>query len=253
MRKDDLSYYLKNQNGFGLLIENFFKYLKNEKLKIYNEFSFQYELGIYLRKLDKNKEYKIEFERNIKTVLPSKTFENLIKKYEKDVIEGKTKREIDIYIENKNTKEQYAIELKFPKNGAYPDEMLKFLSDMKFMQILKNVGFTKTFCVTIVGLNNEEIEEKDKKYNPKLFYEGKPKEGHIFRFFRNYYDEKLNITYPLPITGKINISDKENSPYVQLGNFNRMIEWLIPYKKEDKEYYNELARYYVIEIDNIVE
>lgn len=253
MKNDNLSYYLKSQNGFGLLIENFFEYLKEETLEIYNEFSFQHELGIYLRKLDKNKEYKIEFERNIKTVLTPKVFENLLKKYENDVIEGKTKREIDIYIENKSTKEQYAIELKFPKNGAYPEQMLKFLSDMKFMQILKNVGFTKTYCVTIVGLNNKDIEETNKKYNPKLFYEGKPKEGHIFRYFRNYYDELTKLKYPLSITGKIKISNKDKSPYIQLGKFNKKVEWLSPYKKEDKNYYNEFSKYYVIEIENTVE
>lgn len=253
MKKDNLSYYLKSQNGFGVLIENFFKYLKEETIEIYNEFSFQHELGIYLRNLDKNKEYKIEFERNIKTVLPLKTYETLIKKYESDITEGKTKREIDIYIENKNTKEQYAIELKFPKNGAYPDQMLKFISDMKFMQILKNVGFTKTYCVTIVGLNNKDIEEKNKKYNPKLFYEGKSKEGHIFRFFRNYYDKLTKVKYPIPITGKIKISDRDKSPYIQLGEFNKRIEWLSPYKEEDGIFYDELAKYYVIEIENIVE
>ncbi|MCT8674272.1 hypothetical protein KZ349_09990, partial [Glaesserella parasuis] len=51
------------------LVNDFFSYLKyKEDIEIYNEFSFQHELGIFLReKLNENdKDYKIQFERNVK-------------------------------------------------------------------------------------------------------------------------------------------------------------------------------------------
>jgi hypothetical protein len=45
------------------LIENFVKYIKQEKVELYNEASVQYELAFYLR--NKIKNYKIQLERNV--------------------------------------------------------------------------------------------------------------------------------------------------------------------------------------------
>ncbi len=45
------------------LLEQFFTYVEDNKIELYNEFSLQHELGIYLR--DKLPEYKIQFERNV--------------------------------------------------------------------------------------------------------------------------------------------------------------------------------------------
>lgn len=244
-KENKLTKYLKSNNGFHNLIKDFFTYLKNENLQIYNEFSFQYELGIFLRNLDETKEYKIEFERNIKSVLKNEIFKEIQKNYESDITEGKTKREIDIYIKHMD-KEKYAVELKFPKNGGYPDEMYEFVKDIKFMQILKNYGFTKTFCVTVVGL---EEEKEQTKYNPRLFYEGKSKENHIFRYFRECKEEEH---FPQKLENKIyKNKDSEKYPtlFVDVGDFGKKIEWLLPYSKEKGAYYNKNARYYVLEID----
>lgn len=77
--------YFKRDN-FDFLIKNFFKYLDDNEIKLYNEFSLQHELGIYLRSVFKAecedyKEYKIEFERNkkffnIKSLKDNKIFQN---------------------------------------------------------------------------------------------------------------------------------------------------------------------------------
>ena len=55
--------------GVGLLlnlkelIERFFLYRDVENIEIYNEFSFQHELGLFLRR--ELKSYTIQFERNV--------------------------------------------------------------------------------------------------------------------------------------------------------------------------------------------
>ena len=107
---------------------------------VYNEFSLQHELGIYLRqKLPNN--YRVQFERNVDDVFPGN---------------GITiKKEMDIYIFNKsNVNEKYAIELKFPRNGAYPKRMSQFIDDIKFMDGVKKAGATKTYVLTLVEDKN---------------------------------------------------------------------------------------------------
>jgi hypothetical protein len=46
------------------LMNSFMKLILEEKIEVYNEFSLQHELGIFLR--NKLTNYKIQFERNTK-------------------------------------------------------------------------------------------------------------------------------------------------------------------------------------------
>lgn len=112
------------------------KLIKNDY--IYNEFSLQHELGIYLRKkLKKQGKYKVQFERNVDDVFGSLSSE---------------KKEMDIYIvkyKNKEKEHEYAIELKFPKNGQHQVEMYQFVRDICFMEQVKDAG-VKTFVLTLV-------------------------------------------------------------------------------------------------------
>lgn len=134
------------------LIEDFFLCLKSNDIEIYNEFSLQHELGIFLRK--KLPDYRIQFERNVSNFTP----------------DNKTiKKEIDITIFNEDKSEKYAIELKCPLNGQFPEQMYSFVKDIKFMEELKSRGFTKTATVTLVS--------------DRPFYEGRNNEG-IYKFFR---------------------------------------------------------------------
>lgn len=131
------------------LLDDFVALVGNNEINIYNEFSLQHELGIYLRKHTTG--YKIEFERN------TAFFQ----------IPGTVKHEIDIVIYNDT--ERYAIELKYPRNGQYPEQMFSFIKDIKFMEEMKSAGFTATYCLTFV--ENEK------------FYSGKKQDG-IYAFFR---------------------------------------------------------------------
>ena len=146
------------------LVNEFFNYLKYEEdIEIYNEFSFQHELGIFLREQLKYKDYKIQFERNVKDFgyIP------------KDKNE---KKEIDIVILNKyENNEKYAIELKFANatNGQYPEKMFSFIKDIHFMETVKAKckGFVRNYCITIVEDEN--------------FYKKKGKIDGIYAYFRN--------------------------------------------------------------------
>lgn len=131
------------------LLYEFMDLVINGKIEIYNEFSLQHELGIFLRQRLDN--YKIQFERNTKYFNISKTI----------------KHEIDIVVFN--DVKCYAIELKYPNNGQYPEQMYSFVKDIAFVEQLKNKGFDSTYCLTVV--------------NDKNFYSGKKKDG-IYSFFR---------------------------------------------------------------------
>ena len=149
------------------LVSDFFKLVTRQNIEIYNEFSLQHELGIFLREALPT--YKVQFERNI-TFFTTDT--NTIKK------------EIDISIFSEDKKEKYAIELKCPLNGQYPEQMYSFVKDIRFMEQLRQRGFVKTCCVTLVS--------------DKPFYQGKLNDG-IYRFFREEYSVYGEVFKPTGI------------------------------------------------------
>ncbi|MBU5257242.1 hypothetical protein [Tissierella praeacuta] len=180
------------------LIAKFFSYVEMESIEIYNEFSFQHELGIFLRKeLDG---YKIQFERNVSYFsIGSKTI----------------KKEIDICIFNNDKTEKYAIELKHPLNGQYPEQMYSFVKDIKFMEELKENGFTKNVMVTLVS--------------DRPFYEGRNNDG-IYKYFRDEYKVYGDIFKP---TGS-----RKEKEYISIkGDYS--FTW---------QHLNESRKYFVIEI-----
>lgn len=120
---------------FKQLIQSFFKYVKENNIEIYNEFALQFKLGLFLRTKKEFEGYKIQFERNVKYFCDEQTI----------------KHEIDIVIFNDI--ERYAIELKFPNNGQYPEQMYSFIKDIVFMEQLATFGFTETYLLTLVKDN----------------------------------------------------------------------------------------------------
>lgn len=156
------------------MIEGFFSYIVMGKIEIYNEFSFQHELGIYLRR--ELGRYKIQFERNVSYFSINHTT---------------IKKEIDISIFNEDKSEKYAIELKHPLNGQYPEQMYSFVKDIKFMEELKEKGFIKTAVVVLVS--------------DRPFYEGSSNHG-IYKYFREEYGVYGEIYKPTgPMKGKESI------------------------------------------------
>ncbi len=159
------------------LINEYMKHVVAGEIEVYNEFSLQHELGIFLR--ENIRGYKIQFERNTRFF----------------GISGTVKHEIDIAVFNEN--EKLAIELKYPLNGQYPEQMFAFVKDIKFMEELKEWGFDRTYCLTLV--------------QDKAFYSGDKQDG-IYSYFRGYVpihgfvvkptgrkDEQIEINGSYPI------------------------------------------------------
>ena len=149
-------------------------YIANSDIEIYNEFSLQHELGIYLR--NKLPNFKVQFERNADFFIKDKNIKT-------------RKHEIDIVIFKDN--EKYAVELKYPRHGQYPVRMFKFIEDIQFMEELKSNGFNKTFTMAIV-------DEAD----GKKFYSGNsPQE--IYKYFRSNGNKILHGKVDYPCNGKV--------------------------------------------------
>ena len=137
----------------GALISPFIQSVASGRVEVYNEFSLQHELGISLRAALPNR--KVQFERNVTFFFQSKaTF---------------TKKEIDISVFSPDRRELvYAIELKFPRNGQYPEQMFSFCKDVSFAEELRVAGFRAAGLVIFA--------------DDSLFYSG-PTDG-IYGFFR---------------------------------------------------------------------
>ncbi len=153
------------------LIE-FMNQVSNGVIEIYNEFSVQFELAIFLR-ATLPQEYKVQLERNIH-------FFGLNKQ---DFL----KKEMDIVVFNPDLKEKHCIEIKYPINGQYPEQMFSICKDIKFLEELIDSGFSDSYCLVVVN-------------NP-IFYSNKGEEG-IYRLFRK--EKLLRGTIQKP-TGKKDI------------------------------------------------
>ena len=175
------------------LLDEFMSCVESGDIEIYNEFSLQHELGLFLR--ERVDGYKVQFERNTRYFDISDTI----------------KHEIDIVVYNADKK--YAIELKFPVNGQYPEQMYSFVKDICFMEQLKQAGFNNTYCLTAV------VDSK--------FYAGKKTDG-IYSFFRGN----------APLSGVISKPTGQREESVRLDG-----KYCIKWNTENKKYV-----YYVVSI-----
>lgn len=116
---------------------------------IYNEFSFQFELGKYLR--IRFPDYKVQFERNISDFFINEANYGNAAQLKKDRAAAKKpfyKREIDIVIfkgENPwDAGEKYAVELKYIMPSDNIDRAYELLEDVAFTQQLVNTDNFKS-------------------------------------------------------------------------------------------------------------
>lgn len=173
---------MKGVKGFDLqaqLVE-FMNQVSHGSIEIYNEFSIQFELAIFLR-ASLPKEYKIQLERNI-------NYFGLDK-------ERFLKKEMDIVVFNPATKEKHCMEIKYPTNGQYPEQMFSMCKDIKFLEELVDAGFSDSYCLVVV--------------NDPLFYSNKGEEG-FYHLFRR--EKLLRGTIQKP-TGKKDITYHLNNEY----------------------------------------
>ncbi|MCL2523171.1 MAG: hypothetical protein FWF20_12435 [Betaproteobacteria bacterium] len=123
-------------------IEDFVKEVGSKSVEVYNEFSLQHELGLFLRKQLGSSGYNIQFERNVTHFgLQKSAFE---------------KKEIDIAITSKEKdkdKPLSAIELKYPRNGQVPESMFSFCKDIAFLEqlVTADSGFQSAYFLAFAG------------------------------------------------------------------------------------------------------
>lgn len=135
-------------------IEDFFKSVGTNQIEIYNEFSLQHELSIHLRAA-LGTVLKVQFERPADYFNPS--------------AKGLEKKEIDIVAFTPDKSEKYAIELKYPRHGQYPERMFKTCQDIHFVEQLCGLGFSRGFSIMVA--------------DDPLFWNGPEKSG-IYCYFR---------------------------------------------------------------------
>lgn len=138
-------------------INLFIDKLKNADYDIYNEFGIQFELAMFLRSLEKFKNYKIELERPIGHFKIKKSIEI-------------PKKEIDLCIYNESKNEYFAIEIKFSKHGQVPLQMFEFCKDICLLEHLKKNNFKNCYSIVIVDRTD--------------FFQAKNKSEGIYEYFR---------------------------------------------------------------------
>lgn len=160
-------------------IDKFFDQVRSGQCEIYNEFSLQHELGLFLRSSLPGQ--KIQFERNVSYFgLDKNSFE---------------KKEIDISVfSDPQTGRKSVIELKYPRNGQVPESMYGFCKDIAFLEQLNRAGFEKAYFVAVA--------------DDPLFYSGQ--DSGIYGLFRAGRTINGTITKP---TGAKDSSVKISGSY----------------------------------------
>ena len=205
------------------LLNYFMNWLNCHGILVYNEFSLQFELGSFLRSMG----YTVMFERNVSAypLVPNTKY---------------IKKEIDLvaFIGEDETKanKKIAIELKFPRNAQYPEQMYKFIEDIKFMEQVGGIqGFAETYVLCLVDNHN--------------FYKYQPNQSGIYNYFRRQNEE-------ISIPGNTSISKptgKKNKTITLSKNYSTdwlkpTANWLDPLSVEQEPLDQEKYRYYIIRV-----
>jgi hypothetical protein len=120
------------------MIDTFVSFAKSVavgEVEVYDEFSLQHELGVFLR--SRLHPEKVQFERSVDFLGFSR--KNFIKR-ETDIAVFSPDRAMRSW-------RRCAIELKYPRNGQYPEQMYSFCKDIAFIEQLRQAGFQRTFLV----------------------------------------------------------------------------------------------------------
>jgi hypothetical protein len=142
-------------------IASFAQAVGNGTIEIYNEFSLQHELGLYLR--SQLTDCKVQFERNVSHFKLTKAdFE---------------KKEIDIAVTSSSGERLSAIELKYPRNGQVPESMYGFCKDIAFLEQLVSAGFQSAYFLAVADHKQFYSGASDGIYG--LFRSGMPITGTI--------------------------------------------------------------------------
>lgn len=242
----------KQETIVGSAIQKFIEKSLGERIDkdfIYNEFSLQHELGIFLRKELEPFGFKVQFERNIENFFQIPA--NLSGKERTDWIKVEQKKfckhEMDILI-FKNfdlDSEKYAIELKFPRNGQYPEQMYSFIKDIKFMEQVNEKFNIKTFVLTLVDDKNYYIKTGHEKDKSIYWYFRSENDTEKSETITAKQDIEKNTTIQKPTGNKAKNDNESDEKWleIKLDNSYKKVEWKSILNSDLKNY-----RYYFFEI-----
>ena len=191
------------------IITDFINQNASSGILVYNEISLQNELGLFF----KNEGYSVRFERNISRYITNR-------------LSSFVKKEIDLIIfkgENEDTSQQRAaIELKFPRNGQYPEQMRAFLKDIRFMEQVASSNIAEScYVLTLV--------------DDKLFYDAKERNANYpYCFFRG---EKSKIPFNPPLDKNNYNKTQPHSKYYELTWKNLSDNHIVEKPKDTPMYY----------------
>ena len=242
----------KQETIVGSAIQKFIEKSLGERIDkdfIYNEFSLQHELGIFLRKELEPFGFKVQFERNIENFFQIPA--NLSGKERTDWIKVEQKKfckhEMDILI-FKNfdlDSAKYAIELKFPRNGQYPEQMYSFIKDIKFMEQVNEKFNIKTFVLTLVDDKNYYIKTGHEKDKSIYWYFRSENDTEKSETITAKQDIEKNTTIQKPTGNKAKNDNESDEKWleIKLDNSYKKVEWKSILNSDLKNY-----RYYFFEI-----
>ncbi len=159
-------------------IKQFVEQVKSGEVEVYNEFSLQHEIGIFLRetfKRQSNETKKVQFERNVSFFKQNK---NLFIKKEMDICIFESPKETPYETVDPQKTHCEVVELKFPRNLQYPKQMFSFCIDIVFLEQLLKAGFKKASLVIFTDKKPFYEGFRDDSIYP-YFRKGKPLTGHI--------------------------------------------------------------------------
>ena len=155
-------------------LDDFLGQVASEQIEIYNEASVQYELAILLRQALRASA-KVQLERPYAALHVSQTARCV-------------KKEIDIAVFTPDQSSVHAIEIKFPRNGQYPEQMFSFCKDVLFLEQLAMVGVGPSWFLVIA--------------DDHLFWEGQERDG-IYGAFRSGQPISGRVLKPTGSTSEV--------------------------------------------------
>ena len=159
---------------------------------VYNEVSLQFELGKYIQE-QLREDYCVQFERNVYGIFgidkPKKNEEGKFVKSESDIVvfkkpdimseTGKKSFPLNSLPEEeelvRKSDELYFIEVKFPRNQAYPRRMWQFLEDIAFCEgLIDEPKVKETVCIAMADKANDGFYKikKENKDSPYCYFRG---------------------------------------------------------------------------------
>ena len=163
---------MNNQVVKGLL-EDFVADVSRGLISFHNEASLQMHLACFLKNKLMLTKYNVEVEVDINDAFKIEDYTTKC---------GKSKIDVVIFdgYDIEHSSEKYAIELKYPRNKQYPEQMFKFIQDIAFMEEAQGAWlfgcvkpFDGSFCLTFADDSN--------------FYQWPPKDRTrllIYNYFR---------------------------------------------------------------------